>query len=255
MTSELVWTRFRAALFDMDGVITRTATLHAVAWKRLFDEYLLKRAGGTAPFHPFDEQEDYRRYVDGKLREDGVRSFLAARGITLPDGHPVDEAEADTVSGLAKKKDAYFSALLAVKGVEVYEDGVELLHSVRAHGFQTGVVSASRHCRAVLAAAQLLPFFDVCVDGQESRRLGLKGKPDPAGFLEAARRLGVAPSEAIVIEDALAGVEAGRRGAFGFVIGVDRANQAAALHAQGADLVVSDLRRLPPPASHDAAAA
>lgn len=255
MTAELVWARFRAALFDMDGVLTRTATLHAAAWKRLFDEYLLERAGGSESFHPFDQQEDYRRYVDGKLREDGVRSFLASRGIALPDGHPADDAEADSIAGLAKKKDAYFSALLAEKGVELYEDGVALLRTLRAYGFKTGVVSASRHCRAVLTAAQLLPLFDVCVDGQESRRLSLKGKPDPAGFLEAVRRLGVPPSQAVVIEDALAGVEAGRRGGFGFVIGVDRANQAAALLAQGADLVVSDLRGLPPPADRNAAAA
>jgi beta-phosphoglucomutase family hydrolase len=244
MTAELVWTNYRAALFDMDGVITRTAILHAAAWKQLFDEYLVKHVRGTEPFRPFDEQEDYRHYVDGKLREDGVRSFLASRGIVLPDGDAADDAEADSIAGLAKKKDRYFSSLVAVKGVEVYEDGVALLHSVRAYGLQTAVVSASRHCRAVLAAAHLLPLFDVCVDGQETRRLGLKGKPDPAGFVEAARRLGVAPSQAVVLEDALAGVEAGRRGAFGFVIGVDRANHAAVLQAQGADLVTSDLRSL-----------
>lgn len=253
MTASTIWAGCQAALFDMDGVVTRTATLHAAAWKRLFDEYLLMRAHHS--FQPFDEQEDYRRYVDGKLREDGVASFLASRGIVLPAGSPADAAEVDTVAGLAKRKDAYFTALLNEKGVEVYKDGVELLAAVRASGLKTGVVSASRHCKTVLTAARLLPLFHVCIDGQESRRLNLNGKPDPATFLEAARRLDVAPSQAMVLEDALAGVEAGRRGRFGLVIGVDRGNQAAALQAHGAHLVTSDLRSLLPGAEDKPAAA
>ena len=244
MTAGTIWAGYQAALFDMDGVITRTAILHAAAWKRLFDEFLLRHA--PSPSQPFDEMDDYRRYVDGKLREDGVTSFLASRGIVLPGGSPTDAAEADTVAGLAMRKDAYFTALLNEKGVAVYEDGVALLEAVRAYGLKTGVVSASRHCQTVLAAARLLPLFDVRVDGQESRRLGLRGKPDPAAFQEAARRLDVVPAQAIVLEDALAGVEAGRRGGFGLVIGVDRGNHGAALQAQGAHLVAQDLRTLLP---------
>ena len=244
MTAGTIWAGYQAALFDMDGVITRTAILHAAAWKRLFDEYLSKHAPHS--FQPFDEQEDYRRYVDGKLREDGVTSFLASRGIVLPAGSATEAAEADTVAGLAMRKDAYFTALLNEKGVEIFEDGVALLEAVRAYGLKTGIVSASRHCEAVLAAARLLPLFDVRVDGQESRRLGLRGKPDPAAFLEAARRLGVVPAQAVVLEDALAGVEAGCRGGFGLVIGVDRGSHGAALQAQGAHLVTADLRLLMP---------
>jgi beta-phosphoglucomutase family hydrolase len=255
MNGGMIWAGCQAALFDMDGVITRTASLHAAAWKQLFDQYLLKQVGGTEVFLPFDQQEDYRRYVDGKLREDGVISFLASRGIVLPVGSPEDTAESNTVAGLAKKKDAYFTALLHEKGVEVFEDGVALLGAVRAQGLQTGVVSASRHCKAVLTAAHLLSLFDVVVDGQESRRLNLKGKPDPAAFLEAARRLGVVPSQAMVLEDALAGVEAGRRGGFGLVVGVDRGHHAAALQAQGAHVVTSDLRSLLSAARHKPAAA
>ncbi len=242
MTAGTVWAGYQAALFDMDGVITRTATLHAAAWKRLFDEYLSKHAAHA--FQPFDEQEDYHRYVDGKLREDGVTSFLASRGIVLPPGSPTDAAETDSIAGLAIRKDTYFTALLNEKGVEVYEDGVALLMAVRAYGLKTAVVSASRHCRTVLAAARLLPLFHVCIDGQESRRLGLKGKPDPAGFLEAARRLDVVPAQAMVLEYALGGVEAGRRGGFGLVVGVDRGHHATALQAQGAHLVTADLRVL-----------
>ncbi len=252
MTGKMIWTGCRAALFDMDGVITRTAILHAAAWKQVFDEYLRQRAPQS--FRPFD-QEDYRRYVDGKLREDGVTSFLASRGIVLPAGSPADTAERHTVAGLAKTKDACFTALLKEKGVEAYEDGVAFLQAVRAHGQKTGVVSASRHCKAVLTAAGLLPLFDVVIDGEESRRLNLKGKPDPATFLEAARRLNVAPSQSMVLEDALAGVEAGRQGRFGLVIGVDRGNQAAALQTHGAHLVTSDLRSLLPGSEDKPAAA
>ncbi|HEU4685529.1 MAG TPA: beta-phosphoglucomutase family hydrolase [Nitrospira sp.] len=236
------WMRFTAALFDMDGVLTRTASLHAAAWKRLFDDVLRRHAdGGT--FRPFDEQEDYRRYVDGKLREDGVRSFLESRGIRLPLGGN-QGGEEETIAALAKKKDGYFSALIHEQGVEVYEDGVVFLRTVRAWGFKTAVVSASRHCREVLGSVDLLSAFDAVVDGEEIRRLHLPGKPDPAAFLEAAKRLDRAPAECIVLEDALAGVEAGCRGRFGLVIGVDRVGQSAALCARGAHVVVSDLRQL-----------
>ncbi len=248
------WTRFRAVLFDMDGVLTRTATLHAAAWKRLFDEFLLARSGpGPAP-RLFDEQEDYRRYVDGRIREDGVAAFLGSRNISLPPGSPSDGPDAPTVAGLAQKKDRYFTALLEQRGVAVYEDGVAFLQAVRAAGLQTAVVSASRHCAAVLAATRLLDCFTVRIDGQESRRLRLAGKPAPDTFLEAAKRLGAAPSEAVVLEDALAGVQAARRGGFGLVIGVDRADHAAALQAHGADIAVPDLRQLVPDLTGRAAA-
>src|SRR5829696_2126560 len=250
--TDMDWSTIRAALFDMDGVLTRTAGLHAAAWKRLFDDYLSRRAGDMVP--PFDENIDYRRYVDGKLREDGVASFLAARGIFLPVGGPSDDPDADTIAGLAKRKDAYFSALLKDKGVEVYEDGVVFLQAVRQYGLKTAVVSASRHAKTVLTQTNLLPLFDVCVDGEESRRLHIRGKPDPAAFIEAAHRLDIATSQGMVLEDALAGVEAGRRGGFGLVIGVDRGNQAAALQAQGAHVVVTDLRNALPPHQSSAAA-
>ena len=245
MSEATDWTRFKAALFDMDGVLTRTARLHAAAWKRLFDAFLKRRAG-EAGFRPFDEQDDYRRYVDGKLREDGVTAFLVSRGIVLPVGGTDAAPGTETVAGLAKQKDGYFSALLEERGVEVYEDGAAFLRAVRAAGLKTAVVSASRHCKAVLRSARLLADFDAVVDGEESRRLRLPGKPDPASFLEAAKRLDVPASGAIVLEDALASVEAGCRGHFGLVIGVDRAGQAPALCDHGAHVVVSDLRRLLP---------
>jgi beta-phosphoglucomutase family hydrolase len=252
MTQAVEWRRFRAALFDMDGVLTRTARLHAAAWKRLFDDFLRARAGG-ADFRPF-AQEDYRRYVDGKLREDGVREFLASRGTVLPAGGAGDPPGAATVAALAAQKDRHFSALLAERGVEVYEDGAAFLRAVRTAGLKTAVVSASRHCRAVLESVHLLADFDAVVDGEESRRLRLPGKPDPASFLEAARRLGLPASGAIVLEDALAGVEAGCRGRFGLVVGVDRTGHAASLADHGAHIVVSDLRQLLRDASSQAAA-
>ncbi|ALA58421.1 beta-phosphoglucomutase family hydrolase [Nitrospira moscoviensis] len=252
MTGAAEWSRFTAALFDMDGVLTRTACLHAQAWKWLFDDFLRRRAGAAA-FRPFDEQDDYRRYVDGRLREDGVRAFLASRGVVLPAGGAGDPPDAETVAGLAARKETYFSALLDERGVAVYDDGVAFLRAVRAAGLRTAVVSASRHCKAVLASVGLLAELDAVVDGEDSRRLRLPGKPDPASFLEAARRLAVPPADGIVLEDALAGVEAGQRGGFGLVIGVDRSGHASALRAHGAHLVVSDLRRLLPAAASPAA--
>lgn len=243
MTEPIDWRRFQAALFDMDGVLTRTAELHAKSWKRLFDDFFRQRANG-GDFRPFDEQEDYRRYVDGKLREDGVRSMLASRGITLPNGRPDDPADDETVAGLARKKDRCFSMMLERQGVGVYDDGVAFLHGVRQQGLKTAVVSSSRHCKAVLESVHLLQLFDAVVDGEESRRMHLPGKPDPASFLDAAKRLRASPVRAIVLEDALAGVEAGYRGGFGLVIGVDRLSQAEALRNHGAHVIVSDLRSL-----------
>jgi len=231
--------KFDAFLFDLDGVITRTAALHAAAWKRLFDEYLATRVGEALV--PFDTDTDYRRYVDGKPRSAGVRSFLAARGIELPAGTRADDADRDTVHGLGKRKNRYFLALLDREGVRVYESAVSLLREARALGMRTAVVSSSRNCAAILRAARLTPLFDVRVDGVELERLGLTGKPAPDMFLDAARRLGVAPGRAVVFEDATAGVEAARRGGFGLVVGVGDAERAADLRASGADVVLADL--------------
>jgi beta-phosphoglucomutase family hydrolase len=236
--------RVDAVVFDTDGVLTDTASVHAVAWKRLFDEYLRQRAERPGePFRPF-EALDYLRYVDGKPRYDGVAGFLASRGISLPWGDPSDPPSHDTVCGLGNGKNRYFLTHLHEHGVHAFPSSVALVRALGARGVRTAVVSASRNMRAVLDAAEIRRLFDVEVDGMDAARLGLAGKPDPALFLEAAGRLEVAPARAAVVEDALAGVEAGRRGGFGMVVGVDRAGQAAELAARGADVVVDDLWRL-----------
>jgi alpha,alpha-trehalase len=234
--------RFEALVFDLDGVITRTAAVHARAWKRLFDEYLEARAARTGePFVPFDQDADYRRYVDGKPRQSGVRSFLASRGIEVPRGTPCDDAGQETVYGLGKRKDRYFIDLIAREGVEVFDSAVALIREARARGARTAVASSSRNCAAILRAARLSSLFEVRVDGVDLERFGLAGKPAPDMFLEAVRRLGVPPARAVVFEDATAGVEAGRAGGFGLVVGVGHAEHAAALRARGAHAVVADL--------------
>lgn len=232
---------FDAALFDLDGVVTRTAQVHAEAWKRLFDAYLeahARRSGGS--FHPFTP-EDYQRYVDGRPRLDGIRCFLGSRGLGLPEGSPEAGPETETVRGLGKRKNGYFLEALEQRGVEVFAGAVGLLERLRAAGFRTAVVSASRNCEAVLRAAGLAHLFDARVDGVEAERLGLPGKPAPDTFLEAARRLGVSAERAVVLEDALAGVQAGSRGHFGYVIGVRRAGPEGALVEAGADVEVAHL--------------
>lgn len=236
---------FEAFLFDLDGVVTRTARIHAAAWKRLFDDYLARRAsaGGTA-FVPFDAIEDYRTYVDGKPRQAGAGSFLAARGISLPAGSPDDGPEADTLNGLGNRKDLYFNEALAHHGVEVFEGAVRFIRQARARRVRTAIVSSSRNCAAVLDAAGLARLFDVRVDGVDLRRLGLPGKPAPDMFLEAARRLDSSAARAAVFEDALVGVEAGRAGRFRLVVGIGRGDHADALRTHGADLVVGDLAEL-----------
>lgn len=235
--------RIDALLFDLDGVVTRTAVVHAAAWKRLFDEFLRRRASGR-PWQPFDVDRDYRTYVDGKPRHAGVRSFLESRGLFLPEGTPGDGPEADTVDGLAERKNRYVLTHLAQEGVEAYEAAVTVIQEARARGFKTAVVSASENCAAVLAAAGLADLFDVRVDGTDAARLGLRGKPAPDTFLEAARRLGVEPARAVVLEDAIAGVQAGRAGEFALVVGVDRVGHAEALRRNGADVVVTRLSEL-----------
>jgi len=238
---------FGAVLCDLDGVITKTAALHAAAWKRLFDEYLMKLAARTgSPWAPFRLKEDYSLYVDGKLRQDGVKGFLESRGLALPLGSPDDLADKDTVIGLASKKDEYFDTALREGGVIVYPGTIQYLHSAMAAGLKAAVVSSSHHCREIIDLAGLTALFETCVDGQEIDRLHLFGKPAPDAFLEAARRLGVLPRNAIVIEDAQAGVQAGRAGGFGLVIGVDRGDQSDALRQHGADIVVNDLAELLP---------
>lgn len=234
----------RACLFDLDGVLTQTATLHAAAWKEMFDEFLQRRAEQTGQsFVPFDEA-DYRRYVDGRPRYDGVRSFLGSRGIELSEGMPGDPPKAATIRGLGNRKNELLLAIMRRQGVTTYEGSVRYVRAVRAAGLGTAVVSASENTRDVLAAAGIEDLFDIRIDGIVARERQLKGKPAPDTFLAAADGLGVLPADAAVFEDALAGVAAGRAGDFGLVVGVDRVGQREALLEHGADLVVSDLSEL-----------
>jgi beta-phosphoglucomutase family hydrolase len=235
----------RACLFDLDGVLTKTAKVHAAAWKEMFDAFLRQRAETTGePFVPFDPADDYNAYVDGKPRYDGVRSFLASRDIDLPEGSPEDPAAANTVYGLGNRKNELVLALLKRDGVEAYEGSVRYVRAVRAAGLHTAVVSASANCKDVLKAAGIEDLFEVRIDGIVAAQKHLRGKPAPDTFLAAAEQLGVEPAAATVFEDAVAGVEAGRAGKFGFVIGVDRVGHREALLEAGADIVVSDLSEL-----------
>ena len=229
-----------AVVFDTDGVITRTASVHRAAWKRLFDEYLEQRGDGQRPF----STEDYLAHVDGKPRYDGVEGFLTSRGIALPHGDPTDSPEASTVCGLGNAKNRYFRNEIDEHGVETYEGTVAFMADLRSCGVTLAAVSASENQRLVLEAAGLVEAFDALVDGVMSRDLGLAGKPDPALFLEAARRLGVTPDRAAVIEDARSGVAAGRAGGFVAVVGVDRSSAPDQLRDAGADLVVDDLAEM-----------
>lgn len=232
---------YDAVIFDMDGVVTDTTEVHRLAWAAMFDAYLQHAEIRTGRLQQPFGLEDYQRYVDGKHRDDGVRDFLAARGIHLPDGTPDDPVVAETVWGLANRKNAAFQATLAENGARVFTSTVHLVRALQAHGIGTAIISASRNCQRVLEAAGVGDLFAVRVDGSESARLGLPGKPDPAVFLEAARRLGADPGRSVVVEDAVAGVQAGRAGHFGLVVGVDRGGHAAELRREGADVVVDDL--------------
>jgi beta-phosphoglucomutase family hydrolase len=255
-----------ACLFDLDGVLTQTAKVHEAAWKEMFDAFLHDRAASPEaplkapdkdpeaplkapdkdkgdPFRAF-EPADYDRYVDGKPRFDGVRSFLESRGIHLPEGSHDDAPGAQTIGGLGNRKNQLVLALIHDNGVQPYEGSVRYVHAVIEAGLKRAVVSSSANCRDVLAAAGLADLFDTVIDGYVAEQRHLRGKPAPDTFLEAAKDLGVEPRDAAVFEDALAGVEAGRAGGFGYVVGVDRVGQADALKAHGADIVVSDLAEL-----------
>jgi beta-phosphoglucomutase family hydrolase len=235
----------QACLFDLDGVLTQTAKVHAAAWKEMFDAFLRARAEQTgAGFEPFDPVADYDEYVDGKPRYDGVRSFLAARGIELPEGTPDDPPDARTVCGLGNRKNELVLAMIERDGVQVYEGSVRYVRAVREAGLGRAVVTSSANAGDVLSGAGIDDLFDVRIDGVVAARERLSGKPAPDTFLAGARALGVTPDRAAVFEDALAGVAAGRAGRFGLVVGVDRVGQAEALREHGADVVVDDLANL-----------
>lgn len=236
---------FDAVIFDLDGVLIHSQILHARAWKELFDPFLQKQQQDQGrACEPFDIEKDYTRFVDGKPRYEGVRSFLASRAITLAFGSQEDSPEEQTVCGLGNKKNRLFQALLKSEGVVVYQSSIDLLYKLKSKGFKVAVASSSKNCQAMLYSAGIEKLFDEQVDGKIIQEHGLKGKPNPDMFLYVAKKLGVAPEKTVVIEDALSGVEAGHRGNFGFVIGVDRARQEDALKAHGADVVVSDLAQI-----------
>ncbi|MCJ8279157.1 MAG: beta-phosphoglucomutase family hydrolase [Rivularia sp. ALOHA_DT_140] len=233
---------FDAVLFDLDGVLTATAKVHAVSWKRMFDEFLSRYCqDNNESFVPFEIDTDYKYYVDGKPRLEGVRSFLKVRGIKLLDGSPDTTIESDTVYSLGKRKDEIFHSILKTDGVEVYETSVAWVCYLRSQEIKIAVVSSIRNCEAVLKAAGITDLFDVRVDGKVAATLGIAGKPAPDTYLKAAQMLDVEPKRCVVVEDAVSGVQAGRAGNFGLVIGVNRNDDADALIENGADIVVTDL--------------
>lgn len=235
-------TRIAAVIFDTDGVVTDTAAAHATTWKRVFDGYLRERSERSgARFEAFDADVDYRQYVDGRPRHDGIESFLGSRGIAIPYGAPIDASDAETICGLGNRKNELFLDHLQQEGVSPYPSTVRLLHRLRSAGVRIAVISASRNATAVLSAAGVIDLFEVKIDGVDAAALALPGKPAPAIFLEAANRLAVEPARTAVVEDSLAGVEAARSGAFALVIGVDRTGRGDELLDHGADVAVSDL--------------
>jgi beta-phosphoglucomutase family hydrolase len=237
--------QMRACLFDLDGVLTETAKVHAAAWKEMFDAFLQVRAVKCGePVVAFDPLADYDTYVDGKTRADGTRSFLQSRHIDLPAGAPDDPPGTATVAGLGNEKNAVFLRRIHQDGADAYPGSVRYVRAARAAGLRCAVVSSSANCAAVLAAAGISEFFEVRIDGVTVEADHLAGKPAPDTYLAGARALDVEPAEAAVFEDALSGVAAGRRGGFGFVVGVDRVGQGAQLRAHGADTVVTDLAEL-----------
>ncbi len=238
--------RFDAVLFDLDGVLTDTARIHAACWKTTFDDFLRRRAAVRGEeFRPFDVETDYRPYVDGKPRFDGVRDFLHSRGIELPEGEPDASPDEESVCGIGNHKNRMVNQSIRTQGVEPYPESIAWLRRVRAAGLKTAVVSSSSNCQEVLQATKIEDLFDYRMDGKVAARLGLPGKPAPDTFLRAARELGAAPERAVVVEDAIAGVQAGRAGGFGLVIGLASHASPEELQANGADLVVRDLGAVP----------
>lgn len=234
---------YDAVLLDLDGVITRTAKLHASAWKQALDAFLKKRAG-SEDFEPFDQGSDYENYVDGKPRFDGTKSFLESRDIHLDSGDPDDPPGKETLWGISNRKNELFEATLREGKVELYSGTVEWVRKLRDDGFKIGVVSSSHHCEDILKSAGISDLFDVRIDGGVADKEKLEGKPAPDTYLRAAEELGTSAERSVVVEDAVAGMEAGRNGKFGLVIGVDRKHDAEALKAHGADIVVSDLKEM-----------
>lgn len=235
----------RACLFDLDGVLTQTATVHARAWQKMFDGFLSARANSRGqPFVPFDVVHDYALYVDGKPRDEGTRSFLASRGIRLPEGSADDPPTVESIAALGKRKNSILIACIREQGVQVYPGSIRYLRASKRAGLRTAVVSSSKNCREVLIAAGIAELFDARIDGVVAAEQHLAGKPAPDTYLAAARAVAVIPAQAAVFEDALAGVAAGRSGQFGLVVGVDRAGQADELRHHGADVVVTDLAAL-----------
>ncbi len=247
MDQAITKNRFDAVLFDLDGVLTDTAKVHAACWKRMFDDFLRERAEERdEEFKPFDIATDYKLYVDGRPRFEGVRTFLESREIELPYGDPNEPPNHETICGLGNQKDEMVTAAFDSEGIEAYEGSVALVRHLREQGIKTAVVSASSNCEAVLKAAGIADLFDARVDGVVIAQLNLAGKPAPDTFLKAAEQLGVEPERAVVVEDAISGVQAGRDGGFGLVIGVDRKGDAEALRENGANIVVADLGEMLP---------
>lgn len=237
--------QYDAVLFDLDGVVTDTASIHATCWKQMFDQYLRNRARNAGEaFRPFELATDYRLYVDGKPRFDGVRDFLASRGIHLPEGNPGDPTDVETVCGLGNRKNDLVNLVIADVGVDPYDGTVRFIHQLRRNGFKIAVVTSSQNCTAVLKAAKLDDLFEVQVDGNTIHAQRLAGKPAPDTFLMAAKLLGCEPERTVVIEDAISGVQAGAKGNFGLVIGIARKGNAEELKRHGARVVVEDLGEL-----------
>ncbi|MGD2246156.1 MAG: trehalose-phosphatase [Candidatus Aminicenantes bacterium] len=234
----------QAGIFDLDGVITQTAKVHAEAWKEMFDEYLKAHHAEEREMKPFDIQNDYAQYVDGKPRYDGVKSFLESRGIDLPFGTAGDSPDKETICGLGNRKNQLFRRKIYEQGVEIYSDAVEFIHNLREKEIKTAVVSSSKNCADILEAAGLSGLFDSKVDGKDLDKHNLEGKPAPDIFLEAARRLDVEPETSVVFEDAISGIQAGRQGGFGCVVGVARKNNSVSLKKSGADAVISDFSQI-----------
>jgi beta-phosphoglucomutase family hydrolase len=236
---------FDAVIFDMDGVITRTAIVHSSAWKKMFDEYLLHREEAfSEPFREFTHATDYLAYVDGRPRYKGVEAFLKSRGIQIPFGDPADEPKTETICGLGNRKNELFNQVLDIEGPELYESSITLINELLARGVKVGVATSSKNCLQILKKAGITHLFETRVDGVVSAELGLSGKPEPDIFITASSNLGVKPQRAIVIEDAVSGVQAGAKGNFGLVIGVAREHNFSELKTNGADIAVADLSEL-----------